>query len=394
MPVLTDAKKIEELLTRGVAEVIEQESLRKKLSSGKALRIKFGIDPTGSDLHLGHAVALRKLRQFQDLGHQVILLIGDYTAMVGDPTGRNETRPMLSESAIADNMKTYIAQASKVLDMSTLEIRHNSEWFKPAGAALMMELTGKITVARILERDDFQKRLKEGSDIHMQEILYPLLQGYDSVMLKADVELGGTDQKFNLLMGRKLQKRYDQAEQDVMTVPLLVGTDGEKKMSKSYGNYIAFLDTPNNMFGKVMSVPDALIRTYFELVTDVSLEQILSYHRDIASGANPLSIKMKLAEELVRLYYGEQLAGQAKEYFHATFQKKEPPTDMAEFKPSACDIITVLVQAKLVKSKSEARQVIAQGGVKVNDVKVESIDVVVKSGDVVQKGNRFFIKIV
>jgi tyrosyl-tRNA synthetase len=390
---MSQENKIQELLTRGVDESIDAESLTSKLLSGKPLRVKFGIDPTGSDLHLGHAVPLRKLRAFQDLGHQVILLIGDFTATIGDPSGRNETRPMLSSQDIERNMKTYVQQAAKVLDINKVEIRYNSEWYKNAGANLMMELTSKVTVARILERDDFQKRLSEGSDIQMQEILYPLMQGYDSVMLKADVELGGRDQKFNLLMGRKLQKKYDQQEQNVLMLPLLVGTDGEKKMSKSYGNYVALTDLPNEMFGKIMSIPDTLIEPYFKLATDVATEKILEYRRAIGEGENPFKIKMILAKEIVTLYHGSEAADEAQAYFHTTFQKKEVPLDIPEITPSVYDIITVLVESKLAKSKSDARKLIEQGGVKVNEHKVGSIKADVEVGDIVQKGSRFFVKI-
>ncbi|OGH69340.1 MAG: tyrosine--tRNA ligase [Candidatus Magasanikbacteria bacterium RIFCSPLOWO2_02_FULL_44_11] len=391
----TDAEKIKEVLERGVEEVIERESLQKKLFAGKPLRIKFGIDPTGADLHLGHAVPLRKLRAFQDLGHQVILLIGDYTALIGDPTGRSQTRPILTPAEVKKNMKTYTDQAALVLDMSKVEIRYNSEWYGATEfTQLLMELTSKITVARILERDDFQKRLKEGSDIQMQELLYPLLQGYDSVALKADVELGGTDQKFNLLMGRKLQKRYEQPEQDIMTVPLLEGTDGEKKMSKSYDNYIALLDAPEEMFGKVMSIPDKCIIKYFELATDVPSTKIEAYKRALIDGANPRDNKMMLGSALVKMYHSEAAAKKATEHFVNTFKNKERPADIPSVKPSTYDIITVLIEGKLVETKSDARRAIEQGGVKIDDVKVESIEAKVNQGSVVQKGKRFFVKVV
>lgn len=394
MKISTDPKKISELLTRGVSEVIESESLREKLKSGRRLRVKFGIDPTGAQLHIGHAVPLQKLRQFQEMGHQIILLIGDYTAMIGDPSGRDETRPVLSVDAVKKNMKTYVEQASKIIDIDNVEIRHNSEWYgQPNFTGLLMDLTSKITVARILERDDFQKRLKEGSDIQMQEIMYPLLQGYDSVALKADVELGGTDQKFNLLMGRKLQKRYDQPEQDIITVPILEGVDGEKKMSKTYDNYIALEEKPENMFGKAMSIPDKLILKYFELATAVAVEKIVQYKKDFESGVNPRDVKMVLAFELVKFYHGEKSAEQARDYFVSTFSEKKRPDEMPEIKPAAYDIVSVLVEAKICKSKSEARQVIEQGGVKINDKKVAAIDAKVKSGDIVQKGSRWFVKV-
>jgi tyrosyl-tRNA synthetase len=396
MKINTDQQKIEEILTRGVDEVIEKESLKKKLESGKQLRIKLGIDPTGSQLHIGHAVPLRKLKQFQDLGHQVILLIGDYTATIGDPSGRNETRPILSMEQIKENEKTYIDQAAKVLDMSKVEIRHNGEWYGQNNfTGLLMELTSKITVARILERDDFQKRIKEGSDIQMQEIMYPLLQGYDSVALEADVELGGTDQKFNLLMGRKIQKRYNQKEQDVITVPLLVGTDGVKKMSKTYDNFIALEDKANEMYGKTMSVADELIIKYFELVTNVSMEEIKKLAKELENGANPRDLKMRLAFEIVKMYHNEAEAKSAQENFINTFAKKQVPEEMPEVKPSVYDLITILTESKICKSKSEVRQMIDQGGVKVNEKKVPNgeYNFVIKSGDIVQKGSRFFVRV-
>jgi len=315
--------------------------------------------------------------------------------MIGDPTGRNETRPILSVEQVKENMETYVQQASKIIDINNIEIRHNSEWYsKPNATGLLMELTSKITVARILERDDFQKRLKEGSDIAMQEIMYPLLQGYDSVALNADIELGGTDQKFNLLMGRKLQKKYDQPEQDIVTVPILEGTDGEKKMGKSHGNFIALEDAPEDMFGKVMSIPDKLIIKYFELATDIPMEEIQKYGQEMENGANPRDYKMKLGTNIVRMYHDEKKAKAALENFINTFSKKEIPTDIPELKPSKNDIITVLVESKICKSTSEARQNIAQGGVKINEEKVEDIKATVKKGDIVQKGSRFFVKIV
>ncbi|KKR08556.1 MAG: Tyrosine-tRNA ligase [Parcubacteria group bacterium GW2011_GWC2_39_14] len=393
MPTDTDSKKIEELLTRGVEEVIDRESLKKKLQSGKKLRIKFGVDPTSPDLHVGHAVPLRKLRQFQDAGHQVILLIGDYTAMVGDPSGRNETRPMLAREDVEKNMKTYIEQATRILKMDDVELRYNSEWYEDKGWNFIMSLTGKITVARVLDRDDFQKRLKEGSDIQMQEILYPLMQGYDSVELKADVEIGGTDQKFNMLMGRKLQKKYNEPEQDVITIPLLVGLDGEKKMSKSYGNYIALTDSVEEMFGKIMSIPDHLIIKYFELATATSMEKIEEIKHRMENGENPRDLKLELAGAVVEIYYGVKAATEAKENFLQMFQKKEVPDDIAELKLAGASIIDVLVEAKFVTSKTDARRNIEQKGVKLNGAVVSDLAQTVKSGDIIQKGKRFFIKI-
>ncbi|HLD30898.1 MAG TPA: tyrosine--tRNA ligase [Patescibacteria group bacterium] len=388
MKINTDEKKIEELLTRGVEEIIVRESLEKKLKSGKQLRVKFGIDPTGSDLHIGHAVPLRKLKQFQELGHKVILLIGDYTAMIGDPSGRDKTRPILNEKDVRQNMKTYITQATKVIDIKKVEVRYNSEWYnKPNFTHLLMDLTSRITVARVLERDDFQKRIKEGSDIQMQEMMYPLLQGYDSVALKADVELGGSDQKFNLLMGRKVQKRYDQLEQDIITVSLLEGIDGEKKMSKSYNNYIAFLDTPEDIFGKAMSIPDALILKYFELATDVPMNEV----KNIV--ADPMSAKKRLAHEIVSMYQSESAAQKAEENFVKTFSKKETPDEIKEVAVKSKNILDVLVEVGFCSSKGEARRNILQGGVTVSGEVVKDFNFEVKSGEIIKKGKRYFVKI-
>ena len=394
MNINTDKNKIEEILNRSVEEIIVKSELEKKLKSGKKLRVKFGIDPTGFDLHIGHAVPLRKLKQFQDLGHQVILLIGDYTAMIGDPSGRNATRPMLTREQIEENMKNYIEQASKVLNISKVEIRHNSEWYKAKKIDFMMELTGKITVARVLDRDDFQKRLKEGSDIQMQEILYPLLQGYDSVVLEADVEIGGTDQKFNLLMGRKLQKRYNKPEQDILTVPILEGTDGVKKMSKSYNNYIGLLDKAEDIFGKTMSISDNLIIKYFELVTELSSEKIQEYKKQMEDGENPRNIKIKLAYELTKLYYGKEGAKLGQEQFEKIIKNKGIPDEIKELKPNNYDLITVLIEAKFCTSKSDARRQIEQGGVKVNEEKIDDVNYQTKPNGIIQKGKRFFLRVV
>ncbi|MBI5254835.1 tyrosine--tRNA ligase [Candidatus Falkowbacteria bacterium] len=390
----TDAKKIEELLTRGVDEVIVYEELKKELESGRKLRIKFGVDPTAPDLHIGHAVPLRKLKQFQGAGHQVILLIGDFTAMIGDPTGRNETRPMISSEVVKKNMETYIKQAGRIIDMNNVELRYNSKWYEDKGWSFLMSLTGKITVARVLDRDDFQKRLRDGADIQMQEILYPLMQGYDSVELKADVEIGGTDQKFNMLMGRKLQKRYDQPGQSVMTLTLLEGVDGNKKMSKSYGNYIGLLDSSDEMFGKVMSIPDDLIIKYFELATDVSMEQLKINKKRLTDGENPRDLKLELAAAIVKIYHGEKAAALAKENFIKTFSKKQTPDKMPDAKIAGMNIVDALVSAKLVSSKSEARRAVEQGGVKIGSKVVESLNDVVKKGNVIQKGKRFFVKVI
>ncbi len=388
--VITDEQQIDQILSRGAEEVIAKESLEGKLKSGRQLRVKFGIDPTGADLHIGHAVPLRKLKQFQDLGHKVILLIGDYTAMIGDPSGRDKTRPILSEKDVKHNMKTYLSQAAKVIDVKKAEIRHNSEWYaKPGFTQLIMDITSRITVARVLERDDFQKRLKEGSDIQMQEIMYPLLQGYDSVMLKADVELGGSDQKFNLLMGRKLQKKYDQPEQDIMTMPLLEGIDGERKMSKSYGNYIALLDAPEDMYGKVMSIPDSLIKKYFELATEVSIVEVEKELKD------PMKAKMRLAREIVTLYHTAKEAEDAQENFIKVFSQGQKPEEIKSYKVKSHKVIDILVETGLASSNSEARRLIEQKGVKSNDVVIEDVNQILGRGEhLIQKGKRYFIKVI
>ncbi len=392
-------KKIKELLERGVDEVIEKEHLEKRLLRGDKLRVKFGIDPTGSELHLGHLVPFRKLKQFQDLGHQVIFLIGNYTAKIGDPTGRSETRKMLTDEDIKKNMKDYIDQASKVLKMDEVEIRYNSEWYDKKGPVFMMELTSKFTFARMIERDDFKKRIKEDIDVSMVELLYPLLQGYDSVELKADVELGGRDQKFNLLTGRKVQRRYNQPEQDIMTVPLLEGLDGVKKMSKSYGNYISFNDSASDMFGKTMSLPDNLLWKYFKLLTDVSEEEISKNKEKVRlNEVNPRDVKIDLAKEIIKIFYSEKEAEEAQENFINVFQKKENPEDIKEYKVSdkKRKLIDLVFESGMSSSKGEARRLVEQGAVKIEGQVEKKWDseVEVKDGMVVQVGKRKFIKIV
>ena len=399
--VITDSKKIEELLTRGVEEVIKLDDLERQLKSGKQLRVKFGIDPTGSDLHLGHLVVLKKLKQFQELGHRVIFLIGDSTAMIGDPSGRSEARKMLKKEEIKKNEKDYIKQAGKVLDIKKVEVRHNSEWLANKGYIFMAELASKFTVARMIERDDFQKRLKDDIDVSMLEVFYPLFQGYDSVELKADVELGGTDQKFNLLTGRKVQKRYGQPEQNIITVPLLEGLDGMRKMSKSYGNYIAFNDSPQEMFGKIMSLPDALLWKYYKLLTDIPLAEIERMHEQVrTSQVNPKDLKTNLAKEIIKIFYPEKEAQKAEDAFNRQFRDKEMPDDIEESKLEAGSwkLDELLVKLKLVDSKSEARRMIDQGGVKIDGKRVgadlkSAQQIGIKSGMVIQVGKRKFVKI-
>lgn len=388
--------KIEEILTCGVDEVIKIEHLKKKLLEGKKLRVKFGIDPTSPDLHLGHAVALRKLRQFQDLGHQVIFLIGDYTAKIGDPSGRSETRKVLTDEEVSENLKDYEKQAAKILDMGNVEVRYNSEWYKNKGAAFLFELTSKITVARAIERDDFKKRMKEDSDVSVLEVLYPLMQGYDSVELEADVEIGGTDQKFNLLMGRKIQKRYGKKEQDIITVPLLEGTDGVYKMSKSLGNYIGITEEPNEMLSKIMSIPDSLIIKYYRLLTDVSEEKIKKMQADMQAGRlNPRDAKLQLAKEIVKIYHGGEKALAAEKYFITAFSKREIPENIPEVKVEKSEIklTELLVLAGAAKSLSDARRKIEQGGVEIDSRRVDNWKEIVYSASdssTLKTGRHFF----
>ena len=376
-------------LTRGCVDVVSKADLAKKLESGKTLKIKLGCDPTSADLHLGHSVALSLMRRFQDLGHKAVLVIGDFTAAIGDPSGRDSTRPVLPREKILENAKTYTDPAFKVLDPSKTEIRFNSEWLEPfvSGKDLLQTLQ-KITVAQVLERDDFKKRMAAGSPISMLEVLYSLFQGQDSVALEADVELGGTDQIFNLLVGRQLQKNHAQEPQVAITVPLLVGLDGVKKMSKSYGNYVGLNDEPGDMFGKLMSIPDELMPMYYELLTSENMDEIKAMH--------PMAAKKKLAGLLVTRFHGEQAAAAALENFEKVFSKKELPTDMPEFKPEAGALLSaVIFAAGAAQSKNKARGLIDQGAVRLKGEKVTADGPLsFEPGDVLQVGKRHFFKLV
>lgn len=376
-------------LTRGCVDVVTKADLAKKLESGKTLKVKLGCDPTSADLHLGHSVALSLLRRFQDLGHKAVLVIGDFTAAVGDPSGRDSTRPVLPREKILENAKTYTEQAFKVLDPSKTEIRFNSEWLEPfvSGKELMKTLQ-KVTVAQVLERDDFKKRMAAGNPISMLEVLYSLFQGQDSVALEADVELGGTDQIFNLLVGRQLQKNHGQEPQVAITVPLLVGLDGVKKMSKSYGNYVGLNDEPGDMFGKLMSIPDELMPMYYELLTSENMQDIKAMH--------PMAAKKKLAGLLVTRFHGEEAARAALENFEKVFSKKELPTDMPEFKPEAGAMLSaVIFAAGAAQSKNKARGLIEQGAVRLKGEKVSADGPLsFEPGDVLQVGKRHFFKLV
>jgi tyrosyl-tRNA synthetase len=392
--ITTKQDKIEELVSRGVDEIIDKDHLKDRLLKGDKLRVKLGIDPTANELHLGHTVVLRKLKQFQNLGHQAVFIIGDFTAMIGDPSGRETSRSLLTKQQVKENMKNYIAEASKIIDIKKTEIRYNSEWYENKKIDFLMGLASKFTITRVLERDDFQKRLKENKNVSLLEIIYPLLQGYDSLEVKADVEIGGTDQKFNLLMGRKIQKRYGYPEQDILTVPLIEGTDGVKKMSKSLNNYISISSDPLDMFGKIMSIPDRLMVKYFTLLTDVSQNEIRELENDLlnisASKKSPKDWKEYLALELVKKYYNEEKARKAQEEWSKIFSKKELPSQIEE--EEGGKLLDVVKKVSKV-SVSQAKRLIKQGAVKVNKNVIKEWDKVVVREDLVQIGPKKFIKI-
>jgi len=383
----------QEIFERGVEEIIEENHLINKLKEGKKLRIKFGIDPTAPDLHLGHTVALRKLKQFQDLGHQIVLIIGDFTATIGDPSARKEARKILSREEVDKNAKTYLDQIGKILDLKKTEVRKNSEWYDVKDTMFLFELATKVTLQHIMKRDDFQKRLKQEQDINMLETIYPLLQGYDSVCVEADLEIGGTDQKFNLLMGRKIQRAYKQPEQDIMTLCLLEGTDGVNKMSKSMANYIGITEDSVAMYGKIMSIPDGLIEKYFRVLTDVENKEIDIIRDELKHNErNPRDVKLILAEEIVKLYHGEKAAASAKEEFINVFSKKELPTDIpeVEMEDGSYELALLLVRLGATSSNSEAKRLIDQGAVRIDEAKVSNPKAIigVRKGMIIQVGKR------
>lgn len=387
-----------ELIKRGADEILVEESLVKKLQKGKPLKVKAGFDPTAPDLHLGHTVLINKLRQFQELGHEVQFLIGDFTAMIGDPTGKSATRPPLTREEILENAKTYEHQVFKILDAEKTTVLFNSSWMGRMSAADMIQLAARHTVARMLERDDFSKRYKGGQSISIHEFLYPLVQGYDSVAMKADVELGGTDQKFNLLVGRQLQEAYGQEPQVALTMPILEGLDGVQKMSKSLGNYIGITDAPDEMFGKLMSISDELMWRYFELLSFRPMSQIGRMQRQVEDGANPRDFKVQLAEELVGRFHDASAATRAHEAFVARFRKGAMPDDMPEKELPAgngLQIANLLKEAGLVASTSEALRMIKQGAVKINGERVEDRELSFKAGEsnIYQVGKRRFAKV-
>ncbi|APE02929.1 tyrosine--tRNA ligase [Alteromonas mediterranea] len=386
-------------IKRGVDEILPEEDLIEKLKSGKTLTIKAGFDPTAPDLHLGHTVLINKLRTFQQLGHKVVFLIGDFTGLIGDPTGKNVTRKPLSKEQVLENAKTYQEQVFKILDEEKTEIRFNSEWMDGLGAAGMIKLAASQTVARMLERDDFKKRYNNGQPIAIHEFLYPLVQGWDSVALESDVELGGTDQRFNLLMGRELQKEQGQKQQSIVMVPLLEGLDGVQKMSKSLNNYIGITDTPNEMFGKVMSISDDLMWRYYDLVSFRPLEEIEELKARVEGGENPRDIKIMLAKEIIARFHDDAAAEGAHQDFIQRFQKNAIPDDMPELEIALSDegiaIGNLLKEAKLVGSTSDAMRMIKQGAVKINGDKVEDTRLVIteKGENVYQVGKRKFARI-
>jgi tyrosyl-tRNA synthetase len=388
----TDPTKIAELLTRGVTEVIGQEELEKKLQSGTQLRIKLGIDPTSPNIHLGRSIPLLKLRDFQNLGHKIVFIIGDFTGVIGDTSDKDSERPMLTPETIQQNLKTYIDQASKIIDIEKAEITYNSTWLQKLTYAEIGMQADAFSLHDFIARENIARRLDAGKRISLRELLYPLMQGYDSVQVKSDVEIGGSDQRFNILAGRQLQKVYGQEPQNVITNPLIEGLDG-RKMSSSFGNTVNLFDAPNDMFGKLMSLKDEFIIPYFILTTRTPLDEIAQHESQLKSGINPKDIKLKLASTLVEMYHGEKSAQEAEDYWISTFSKKEIPTDMPQFKMNEKDILSVLVESGLVTSKSEARRAVEQGGVKINSEVVMDSKTEVVSGDIIQKGKMHFLKV-
>ncbi len=386
------------ILNRGIDHLIGRKHLEKALSSGKKLRVKLGIDPTSPDLHLGHAVVLRKLRDFQDLGHKVVFIIGDFTAKVGDPSGRSRERPVLTDKEIKANMKGYLEQAGKIIDVKKAEVRHNSEWLS-GKVENILELTKVATINQISERADFRARIKAGQKVSILEGLYSLLQGFDSVNIKADVELGGNDQLLNLLMGRQVQRHYGMKEQDVLTVPLLEGTDGVEKMSKSKGNYIALSETAKNMFGKIMSIPDKLIYKFFELCTDIDEKELKVIKTVLAKrGTNPMKYKLRLAEEIVTIYHGKKEAVRAKEEFLNVFSNKNLPQDIPSkvLAKKSYSLVELLTKTSMASSRSGARRLVEQGGVRIDGEKVNNPNLNIKLSTkalLLQVGKQKFLRV-
>ena len=392
------------MLRRGVAEIIVEEEMIKLLRSGKKLRLKEGFDPSFPDIHLGHMVALRKLRQFQEMGHQVVLIVADWTAQIGDPSGVSVTRPMLTAEQVRANAETYMKQFFKIVDKEKTEVRWQSEWFGKFDLGDVIRLASKFTVAQFLARDDFSKRYNEGRPIALTELLYPLLQAYDSVAIQADVEFGGTDQKFNFLVGRELQSMMGQPPQQCFMTPLLVGTDGSQKMSKSLGNYIGVAEPPEDIYGKMMSISDNLILQYFELVTDVPDKELAEFRQQLKDNTvNPMALKKRLAREIVTQLYSAKEAAEAEEHFSRVVQKKEVPEEISEcplsfnalrFATGEVDVRRLLMATKLVASTSEASRLINQGAVEIGGKKVTRYQFQVSSGSVIKVGKHRFVKVI
>ena len=390
MPIITDEKIIDEILTRGTQDVIVRDNLKKRLMSGKQLRIKHGIDPTGPKIHLGRASTMRKLGKFQELGHKIILIIGDFTGQIGDASDKDAERPMLSAKQVKENMKDYLNQLKKVFNTDEAEIKYNSEWLAKLNFNDISKLADNFSVAEMIDRENFSKRFKEGKRISVREFMYPLMQGYDSLAVEADIEIGGSDQLFNLLAGRTIQKNNKQEPQDIITFKLLEGTDG-RKMSTSWGNVILIEDEPNNMFGKIMSIRDELLEKYFEICTDVSMEEV---KKIIGS---PRDAKIKLAYEIVKIYHSEAEAEKAKEYFIKTVSNKETPEIVASIEASMeASIVSVMVKAGMAESNADAKRKMEQGGVMIGDRKITDIKATIKSGmdgKILKVGKREFRKI-
>ena len=391
------------ILKRGVAEIIVEPELIGLLNSGRILNLKQGFDPSAPDIHLGHVVCLRKLRQFQDLGHRVTLIVGDWTARIGDPSGQSATRPMLSPAEIEANAQTYMEQFFKVVDKAKTEVRWQSEWFSQFNLSEVIRLTSKFTIAQLLAREDFSKRYDLGNPISLTEMLYPLLQGYDSVVIKADVEFGGTDQKFNCLIGRQLQQSMGQPPQQVFLLPILIGTDGTQKMSKTLKNHIGITEPPHDIYGKVMSVPDSIILDYFELVTDIPEEEISEFRQQLqARAVNPMNLKKRLAHEIVRQFHNKKVADDAEEHFTRTFQRRKTPGEMPEYTFAGSqirdglfklDIAQTLVKEGVVQGTGELKRLLAQNAIEVDGKKITSTTVNAYEGSIIKIGKRRFVRI-
>ncbi|MGC9048872.1 MAG: tyrosine--tRNA ligase [Patescibacteria group bacterium] len=389
-------QQIKQILTRGVEEIIDRQHLEKRLLSGERLRIKHGIDPTGPKIHLGRATQFWKLREFQELGHQIVLIIGDYTAQIGDASDKLATRRILSEKEVKENLKNYTQQIGKILNLKKTELHYNSEWHKKLSAKDLLNLAMKFTAQQMIQRRNFKERWEQGKEIGLHELTYPLFQGYDSVMVKADLEIGGSDQLFNLLAGRKIQEFFGQPVQDIITLKMLEGLDGQK-MSTSWGNVVNIVDPPNEMYGKLMSMRDEMILPYFELCTKVPIEEIKKAEREMKQGANPRDFKAKLAFEIVKIYHGENAANEAEKGFEKVFKKREMPTEMqkSKVKSQKYRIIDLLVETKLTPSKSQARRLVEQGGVKIDGKVIDDWqkEIIVHQGMIVQVGPRRFVRL-